>query len=80
MDSQRTDNQDEDQSIDMDIHVQFPSNDHSDPQSEECEAIFNNYVGGSTKKEREILVVLLGWAGAEHKYLSKYSDFYLKRG
>lgn len=30
--------------------------------------------------EKEILVILLGWAGSKHKNLAKYSDIYLQRG
>ncbi|OXA51140.1 Transmembrane protein 53 [Folsomia candida] len=33
-----------------------------------------------TKEDKEIVVILLGWAGSKHKNLSKYSDIYLKRG
>jgi len=30
--------------------------------------------------DKEVLVILLGWAGSKHKHLAKYSDIYLKRG
>jgi len=34
----------------------------------------------SMNNENALVVVLLGWAGAQDKHLAKYSDIYLSRG
>ena len=33
-----------------------------------------------SSEEKDLVVILLGWAGSKDQYLRKYSDIYLKRG
>jgi len=75
-------------STDFEYHVQFPKVLNPDEVDVKIERIWpcdQNNKGSDgevslKKKEDDLVIVLLGWAGSEHKYLSKYSDIYLERG
>ncbi|CAG7733902.1 unnamed protein product [Allacma fusca] len=65
--------------MDLDFHVEFPTPGESGanliwPVTDGKEEI------KSSDEEKSVLVVLIGWAGAQDKHLAKYSDIYLKRG
>jgi hypothetical protein len=34
----------------------------------------------ATNLDKEVVVIMLGWAGSQHKHVAKYSDIYLRRG
>ena len=79
--------------MDLDFHIQFPTpklvecngnlSEKNDGE-EHVEQIWPipGYQDKDTSQEdnKEVVVVLLGWAGSNHKNLAKYSDIYLKRG
>lgn len=67
--------------MESDIYVQFPSEsiDETQESLSDAEKLWPE-TPGLKSQDKKVVVILLGWAGAEHKYLSKYSDFYLKWG
>lgn len=70
-----------DDNMEPEIHVEFPAPSSLLPEESPLfEPIWPSINSTGNTKDPEIVVILLGWAGAEHKYLCKYSDFYLKRG
>ncbi|CAL8103514.1 unnamed protein product [Orchesella dallaii] len=76
--------------MELEFYIQFPTpkdknlNSQDVPQKVvEDEKIWPVLTSGDkedTGRENDVLVVLLGWAGAQHRYLAKYSDYYLSRG
>lgn len=66
------------ENAESDIYVQFPEDIFEN--TEKLWPVDDNNGRRDEARSKELVVVLLGWAGAEHKYLSKYSDYYLKRG
>jgi hypothetical protein len=82
--------------MELDFHIQFPTPGYDESvkgaaaekkvnkEKESCSEKIWPIPGHANKngdeEDKEVVVVLLGWAGAEHKHLQKYSDIYLKRG
>lgn len=61
---------------DLEYYIKFPSSVPKDPaeNSENDEFMFVYH------EDKLPVVVLLGWAGCQDKYLSKYSAIYEQRG
>ena len=58
---------------DLDYHIVFPS-----PNVGESDAPNVDEMGNTRQKEP--VIILLGWAGCQDKHLTKYSAFYEYRG
>lgn len=71
--------------MELDFHIQFPTPEYiaegdGDGNGNNNAATSSAIWPKSSEEDKEVLVILLGWAGSQHKTLSKYSDIYLKRG
>ncbi|ODN04461.1 Transmembrane protein [Orchesella cincta] len=76
--------------MELEFYIQFPTakdknlNSHDVVNGKSEDKIWPVLTSSSdtveADREKDVLIVLLGWAGAQHKYLSKYSDYYLNRG
>lgn len=64
----------------FDFHVEFPIKEENDNNSDTDDLIWDLGQGQEGDKEKQVVIVLLGWAGSKNKWLQKYSDIYLKRG
>jgi len=81
------DDMDDNENSEFEYHIEFPT-----PREKNIvggngivgeERIWDSSdseVTSSEEADKDIVVILIGWAGSKDKYLAKYSDIYLKRG
>jgi hypothetical protein len=70
----------------LDYHIEYPRNETDGNENKALGRPIPIWpVPGFENKDldeptKEIVVVVLGWSGSQHKHLAKYSDIYLNRG